>query len=259
MRRKIDIPGEQRIGTTESGEIAFNLEAFDRLYKGNIIITKRLTDKLIEKLIEHKDKIILHITCTGFGHSRIEPFVPYAEKTLVKAYNLIEKGFPKDHIVLRIDPIVPTFRGIETAKTVLRLFKPLEIKRVRISFLDNYKHVVERFNEARIERLYNGEFHAPIEDRRNAFSEIADCARANGFEIVETCGEPGFPSTPCLSQKDIDILGLSEEIKLEGSAMQRKNCGCPANKTELLKVRPHRCENNCLYCYWKDGDKTNIE
>ena len=59
MRRKIDILGEQRIGTTESGEIAFNLEAFDRLYKGNIIITKRLTDKLIEKLIEHKDKIIL--------------------------------------------------------------------------------------------------------------------------------------------------------------------------------------------------------
>lgn len=58
---------ENRIGVTESNEIAYNLDAFDRLYKGNIIITKRLTDKLIEKLIEHKDKIILHLTCTSMG------------------------------------------------------------------------------------------------------------------------------------------------------------------------------------------------
>lgn len=27
---------ENRIGTTESGEIAYNLDAFDRLYKGNV-------------------------------------------------------------------------------------------------------------------------------------------------------------------------------------------------------------------------------
>lgn len=41
---------ENRIGTTESGEIAYNLDAFDRLYKGNIIITKRLTDIVIGKI-----------------------------------------------------------------------------------------------------------------------------------------------------------------------------------------------------------------
>ena len=67
---------KNRIGVTEAGEIAFNLDAFDRLYKANIIITKRLTDELIEKLIEHKNKIILHLTCTGMGGTRIEPFVP---------------------------------------------------------------------------------------------------------------------------------------------------------------------------------------
>lgn len=27
---------ENRIGTTESGEISYNLDAFDRLYKGNV-------------------------------------------------------------------------------------------------------------------------------------------------------------------------------------------------------------------------------
>lgn len=78
---KNEIPKSQRIGTCEASEIAFNLDAFDRLYKANIIITKRLTDELIEKLIEHKDKIILHLTCTGMGGTRVEPFVPKVKCT----------------------------------------------------------------------------------------------------------------------------------------------------------------------------------
>ena len=136
---------ENRIGVTESNEIAYNLDAFDRLYKGNIIITKRLTDKLIEKLIEYKDKIILHLTVTGMGSTRIEPFVPSPQTTLEKLQKLINGGFPTDHIVLRVDPIVPTERGIETALDVIAAFGGLGIGRLRFSFLDNYKHVKKRF------------------------------------------------------------------------------------------------------------------
>ena len=248
---KNKIPKDQRIGTCEVGEIAYNLDAFDRLYKANIIITKRLTDELIEKLIEHKDKIILHLTCTGMGGTRIEPFVPTPQKTLEKLHKLLDGGFTTSHIVLRIDPIVPTRKGVETAMGVLRLFRGLEIKRVRISFLDNYKHVRERFKEIGVE-LYNGEFHAPLKERLKCLTAIKYCAEECGYETVEACGEPGIDSIPCLSQKDIDILGLTDEIVLEGSAKQRKSCGCPANKSELLRVKPHRCENKCLYCYWKD-------
>ena len=249
MKIKEKIIDDQRIGTCESGEIAFNLDAFDRLYKGNIIITKRLTDKLIEKLIEHQDKVILHLTCTGMGSTRIEPFVPSVEETHDKFVKLIEGGFPISHVVLRVDPIVPTDKGINTALNVLKRFGGLGIKRVRISFLDNYKHVQERFKTIGIE-LYGGEFHAPLAERLDALEKIKQCAFECGFESVEACGEPGIESIPCLSQKDIDILGLSDEIELVGSAEQRKSCGCPANKKELLRLKPHRCENNCLYCYW---------
>ena len=249
---KKEIPNEQRIGTCETGEIAFNLDAFDRLYKGNIIITKRLTDKLIEKLIEHQDKIILHLTCTGMGGTRIEPFVPTLEETYNKFIKLIEGGFPISHVVLRVDPIVPTKKGIETAMSVLRRFKGLGIDRVRISFLDNYKHVKERFKEENIDILYDGKFHAPLKDRLNWLTAIKYCAEECEYGNVEACGEPGIESVSCLSQRDIDILGLTDEITLEGSAEQRKSCGCPANKSELLRVKPHRCDNKCLYCYWYD-------
>lgn len=241
---------DQKIGVTESGEISYNLEAFDRLYKGNIIITKRLTDKVIEKLVEHQDKIILHLTVTGFGNSRIEPFVPKVEDTHKKLVKLLEAGFPVSHVVIRLDPIVPTERGMNTALNVIAAFGGLGIKRLRFSFLDNYKHVKTRFKKEGIPELYGGEFHAPLEERLAHAKKIEEMAHDAGFESVEACGEPGIESISCLSQKDIDILGLTDEITLEGSAEQRTSCHCPANKSELLKVKPHQCENKCLYCYW---------
>ena len=245
------LPKAQKIGTTESGEIAFNLDAFDRLYSGNIIITKRLTDKLIEKLVEHQEKIILHLTVTGFGGSRIEPFVPRVIDTHKALVKLLEAGFPVSHVVLRVDPIVPTERGMETALDVIATFGGLGIKRIRFSFLDNYKHVKSRFKKEGIPELYGGEFHAPLEERLSCAKKIEDIAHDAGFESIEACGEPGIESISCLSQKDIDILGLTDKITLEGSAEQRESCGCPANKSELLKVKPHQCNSGCLYCYWR--------
>ena len=241
----------QRIGVTEANEIAFHLEAFDNLYDGNIIITKRLTETLIEKLIEHQNKIILHLSCTGMGQSRIEPFVPKTDETYKKLIELLDKGFPISHVVLRVDPIVPTEKGIETALGVITAFSGLGIKRLRFSFLDNYKHVKKRFKEEGIKELYGGEFHAPLELRKEYAAKIEEVAHDGGFESVEACGEPGIESISCLSQRDIDILGLTDKITLEGSAEQRDSCGCPANKTEILKIKPHRCEHNCLYCYWR--------
>ena len=247
---KKKIKKDQRIGVTESGEISYNLDAFDRLYRGNVIITKRLTDALIEKLVENKEKIILHLTVTGRAGSRIEPFVPRMDVTHKKLIKLIEAGFPVSHVVLRLDPIVPSERGIDTAMGVITAFGGLGIKRLRFSFLDNYKHVKARFKKEGIPELYGGEFHAPLELRIKNAKKIAETAHDAGFESIEACGEPGIESISCVSQKDIDILGLTDEITLEGSAEQRESCNCPANKAELLKVSPHQCENKCLYCYW---------
>lgn len=246
----------QRVGITETSEIAFNLDVFDNLYKANIIITKRLTNDLINKLNEHYDKVILHLTCTGMGQTRIEPFVPSVDETREKFIQLITLGFPIEQVVLRIDPIVPTDKGIRTATSVLEAFKGLGIKRVRISFLDNYKHVRERFKNEGINELYDGSFHAPLEDRVRYLEMIKDCASECGYEVVEACGEPGIESTPCLSQRDIDTLCLTDEIKLVGSAEQRTSCSCPQNKSELITNGFNKkCKHGCLYCYVKDNKK----
>lgn len=240
----------QLIGITESSEVSFNLDVFDRLYNGNIIITKRLTNKLIDKLVEHKDKIILHFTVTGYGSTVLEPFVPTLETSRKKFGQLLDKGFPIDHCVLRIDPCIPTEKGMETMCRVVEAFSDTGIKRVRFSVLDMYDHVKKRFKESGIELPYET-FHAPLEDRKKMYDVLCELGKKYGFS-VEACAEPGIESVSCLSQKDIDILGLTDKIKLVGNKGQRSNCSCPSNKQELIKDGfKKKCGNACKYCYIK--------
>ena len=241
----------QYIGIVENTDPCFHLELFDHLYSGNIIITKRLTDGLIEKLIENKDKCILHFTVTGMGGSKVEPFVPTVEQSFTKFRKLIESGFPIKQFVLRIDPIVPTEKGWKTVEHVLDVFRGNGIKRVRFSILDMYNHVKERFNNAGFPIPYST-FHAPLEKRLEIRNKLVEIGERDGFD-VEVCGEPEIDSISCLSQKDIDILGLTDKIKLEGNKGQRKSCSCPANKRQLVtNIKPEPCKHNCIYCYWKD-------
>jgi DNA repair photolyase len=244
----------QHIGITETSDPAFHLDIFDNLKTANIIITKSLTGKLIEKLVQYKSSCILHCTCTGMGGSKIEPFVPTVEQTVKKMQKLIDEGFPVNQIVLRIDPIVPTEKGVNTAINVLNAFKDFGITRVRLSFLDMYKHVKERFEDNDIKLPYET-FHADSKTRLNAFAKLETLAKELGYQQVLTCGEPGFIETPCISQTDIDILGLTDKITLIGKKEQRTSCGCPSNKRELIPFKDrneHKCGHGCLYCYMKD-------
>lgn len=240
---------DQYVGITETGDIAFDLAAFNRLHEANIIITKRLTDKVIDGLVANKGRCILHLTVTGWGGTSVEPLAPDTAWSRRQFDKLIARGFPVEQAVLRIDPIILTQDGLDRADGVLAAFADSGVKRYRISFLDMYRHTRERFLNAGF-RLPQEGFHAPLQLRLQALLRLKAAATKTGFEL-EVCGEPDIPSTPCVSQKDIDILGLTDEIILHGSADQRNACGCPANKKQILTKRPGRCGNKCLYCYWK--------
>lgn len=241
----------QQIGITETGEISFHLEAFNNLRRANIIITKNLTKDLIEKLIEHKDKCILHLTCTGMGCSKLEPFVPNTDQLFSNFEQLINLGFPINQVVLRVDPIIPTPKGVKTALSVIKLFiNNFGITRIRWSSLDMYEHVKERFKDKNIPTPYDT-FHANIVQRNALYSILEGICYVADIKL-EACGEEGY-ETPCISQTDLDILGITD-IELNGSADQRKTCSCPANKVQLISggfKNNTKCPNNCLYCYIK--------
>jgi DNA repair photolyase len=209
-------------------------------YDFAVLITKNVNDKFIKHVIDNKSKIILHATITGMGGSIIEPNVPKTEWSINQLKKLIDSGFPASQIVLRVDPIIPNDNGINLDTRVIKAASGLGISRCRISVLDVYPHVQARFRRV-------GMAIEPF-NLTESYKKIADAFKPymNEWEF-EACTE-GVPfKRGCISQKDIDILGVN--VKLMGHKGQRAGCCCPANKSEMLNSKS-QCPHRCLYCYW---------
>ncbi|MCK4665973.1 DUF1848 family protein [Candidatus Dependentiae bacterium] len=231
-----------KIGITERGDAGFDLSWADKLdtVDAAIVITKNPTPEFMELVEEHQDKLIVHVTITGHGGSKIEPNIPNSTKVFYQFKKIAELLGPQK-TVLRIDPIIPTPSGINTAYRIYfeSLYYPDH--RLRVSILDNPFHVKRRFENAGLPAL-DYRFHESYSKRKEIISYFGD--------RVEICGEPGFSSIGCVSNKDLDALGLPRE-SITSQSYQRKDCTCLGIKTELLSNR-EQCPYKCVYCYWKD-------
>jgi len=224
------------IGITERGDAGLDF-SWEKEYErygcdGVILITKHLSQQFIEKAKGYNS--IVHATITGYGGTGIEPNVPsYLESA--EQFLILKEEIGRERVVLRIDPIIPTEEGIRAAKKVFAL---LPGNRTRISFLDNYPHVRQRFRTAGLKPLQYP-FHAPLITRQHI---------AGLFPGAEICGELGMPCKGCVSETDLQVLGI--EPVSTSAGRQRPECKCLAVKRELLAHRG-QCASGCLYCYWK--------
>lgn len=232
-----------RIGITEKGDAGLDFTWMNKnvSFDGMILITKHLSYSFIEQAA--KVNAIVHATITGHGATIYEPKVPpiFLSKQMFK--KLVDKLGP-EKVVLRIDPIIPTDSGIAKAIFVYQeLHENMEKKtRVRISFLDNYTFVKQRFTDVGLKPL-DYYFHAPIELREKIASYFPD---------AEICGEPGMKCTGCVSEKDLKILRIDTDgLNPKIGGFQREECQCLACKIEMLSNNKIPCKSGCLYCYWK--------
>ena len=202
--------------------------------KPAILITKAPSRLVNMNLSDYN--VIVHCTITGYGGTFMEPNVPSAEHE-IQAYKHICKHLNVNRVVLRIDPIIPTKKGIKKALDVYQ--HRIEGGRVRISFLDGYTHTRNRIIDATGYDLPWSGVHFPLKERMALYEEhFSDC---------EICGEPGMPCIGCVSAKDCSILGVKPTTTLAG---QRGACHCLSLKKELL-FHKGQCKHGCLYCYWK--------
>lgn len=251
-----------RIGITEAGDAGLDLSWADKLdsVDGAILITKDANYKFREKALVHKDKVIVHATVTGYGGTVLEPNVPPKEMQLKNVLMLIDDGFPREKIVIRIDPIVPTENGIETAFSVFKMFMESGwFPRYRVSIVDMYSHVRERFSVSGLPLVYGNSF---LPSKKQIYAVDQMLARAHElwhdigdrYVSIECCAEPELSYAweyGCISRNDLQLLGLYDvETDKEFCGFQRKHCKCYSGKVELLKNKS-RCDHKCAYCYWK--------
>jgi len=238
----------EKIGITERGDAALDLSWIDwvKADKPAILITKdplALCGIIRENDLQER-RIIVHATITGFGGTILEPDVLPAEDQII-GYNALSSLLSHDRVVLRVDPIIPTEKGVKTA---LRVMRYAVKRRVRISFLDFYRHVQTRFREVGlpIPYVYMDGFtvnmHSNLAYRQGALKQITDRIQI----APEICGEPNMVCTGCISEIDCELLGVVPGVKTN----IRAGCKCLSNKQELLTERK-QCKHNCLYCYWK--------
>ena len=222
-----------KIGITERGDAALDQSWVSKVgdFDGVILITKAP-----QSLPEIPDNAIVHCTITGFGGTALEPGVAPTDVT-IPAYQKIVEEIGSQRTVLRIDPIIPTEKGLKRARDVFYKTQ----SRVRISFIDVYRHIQIRFDEAGMPPVPSSSFHFPLWVRQKA---------AETFPHAEICGEPGFKCVGCVSKKDLDALGLKNDGLSKKISTQRDACACLAVKTEMLNRR-RQCAHGCLYCYWR--------
>lgn len=238
-------------GITERGDGGLDLSWVDILdsVSGAIIISKNINDNLISNLLKFSNKLILHATITGLGGSIIEPNVPIYQFNFVQILKLISLKFPKNQIVIRIDPIFPGLI-VDKIEPILKFCVQNGIFRVRFSFIDMYKHVIDRFKQYAINYPNFPIFNLDQEKEKyfKLFNKYTILNFESCTEYIPDDFKFNIKQIGCISKLDYDILKL--EFHQYNNFKQRPNCLC-INKKELLNNKK-RCPHQCLYCYWKD-------
>ena len=231
-----------RIGITERGDAGLDQTWRAKLASvdGAILITKAPHLLLAGTL---PTNTIIHCTITGLGGTQLEPRVERPD-VMINAYRALVTYYGAERVVLRIDPVIPQGVFLDDALTIMRE----ACSRVRVSFLDGYEHIRERFRQRHITGIcpWTG-LHAPLDMRLAALRQLEQANRS-GYAI-EICGEPGMACTGCVSARDLAALGLDERKVSGRTSGQRGACCCLAEKVELLNNKKP-CLHNCSYCYW---------
>ena len=251
-----------KIGITEYGDAGVDLRWENKLHNldGVILITKNMNDTFISKVLQHIQEIpiIVHCTCTGWGSSIMEPNVPDYKTQLNQLQKIINAGFPAERVVLRIDPVFPTDKGIKRIKDMLAYYHMLNLPedkiRYRISIVDEYPHVRERYKKLGFTPMYNGNFCPSYKQIDLVGTELSTL----GYHF-DTCAEDilaskfhdTFSIKGCISRTDLEIMGIQYDNSLFENPQKRTGCHCLSCKTELLRPK-QKCPHNCLYCFWKD-------
>lgn len=205
----------------------------------------------IIKYLKDIDKpILFHITLTPYKYD-IEPYVPDKTK-IIEGIKEISNIIGIDNVCVRYDPIFISDKY--TVEYHIKAFSKLcsllngYVKKVIVSFIDNYKNV--RSNKQYINDLpFTEEIYKKIGEN---FSKIA---KENNM-TVQTCFEDrnltkyGFIKGECISAEL--AFKLTGKIYKPWKARKERKCNC----VEMVDIGAYNtCNHLCKYCYANYDEK----
>ena len=234
----------------------FNKKLVSRIYFSDVNLIMFCTKNpipIIDKIKEINKPILFHITLTPYNKD-IEPNV--IDKTkIIEGIKKLSKIIGIDNIYVRYDPIIISDKyNIDYhIKAFSKLCSLLNgyVKRIIISFLDEYKNVKENRNILKYKTLTDNDYKLIS---RN-FSKIA----SNNGMTVQTCFEDrnlveyGLIKGECLSHElAYKLTGKSYK---SWTARKERKCNC----VQMVDIGVYNsCKHFCKYCYANYNEKEVI-
>ena len=234
----------------------FNKKLVSRIYFSDVDLIMFCTKNpipIIDKIKEINKPILFHITLTPYNKD-IEPNV--IDKTkIIEGIKKLSKIIGIDNIYVRYDPIIISDKyNIDYhIKAFSKLCSLLNgyVKRIIISFLDEYKNVKENRNILKYKTLTDNDYKLIGE----YFSKIA----SNNGMTVQTCFEDrnlveyGLIKGECLSHElAYKLTGKSYK---SWTARKERKCNC----VQMVDIGVYNsCKHFCKYCYANYNEKEVI-
>ena len=232
----------------------FNQNSISRIMMDDVDLiffcTKNPTP-IVKYIKDINKKIYFHVTLTPYKRD-IEPNLP-PKTEIIESIKKISELIGHDNIVVRYDPVfINNKYTIEYhIKAFERICKLLEgyIDKILISFLDEYKNVINNKKILRHKKLTEKDY----ETIGKSFSESA---KKHGM-IVHTCFEDrnlveyGFSKDECLS-RELAFKLTGKIYKEEWKARKERKCHC----IQMVDIGAYNsCKHFCKYCYANYDEK----
>ena len=217
-----------------------------------VIWTKNATNLFkhaaLAKKIKQYTQLYIHYTVTGMGGSILEPAVYPTDQAMAFLPQLIDLVRSPLRIRFRFDPIVhfilpdgTEYSNLHQFKTLAPQIAELGIKDVSISWMSEYKKVLNRLGRAKIKVI-----KISHEQWQEEVDTILRIAMQYGINI-HWCCVAILQKSKCIDGElfnQMHPLGwICSTKKAKG---QRTACGC----TESWDIGwYHKCLHGCLYCY----------
>ena len=234
----------------------FNKKLVSRIYFSDVDLIMFCTKNpipIIDKIKEINKPILFHITLTPYNKD-IEPNV--IDKTkIIEGIKKLSKIIGIDNIYVRYDPIIISDKyNIDYhIKAFSKLCSLLNgyVKRIIISFLDEYKNVKENRNILKYKTLTDNDYKLIGKN----FSKIA----LNNGMTVQTCFEDrnlveyGLIKGECLSHElAYKLTGKSYK---SWTARKERKCNC----VQMVDIGVYNsCKHFCKDCYANYSEKEVI-